>query len=781
MIRFAGRRIALAGVALTLVCAGGAWALVQQLPPGVQVNSDAANGILPAQDVGGETPNADVVGGALTAGKVAVPWAIFRQETSATTADQIFVRSFASGAWKTQGSGTVGGSGVSPTFMAPASLNFDPTQDGEAPSIDFAGAGRTVPWATWYEQTTALSNQDQIFASRFDNSGDANNGKWIFAGQQRGPGAIKPPSLNIHTDEKAINPSVAGGSTGAGNPGPWITWQEQGLLGQQIFVVKPVGPGQTNCTGVTPAANDPSAAPEGGFCWQQVGVERSNNDPSLNVDQGRDGVEPDIAFTGSNDTVPWVVWYEQSPGARPATNELVFAAKAVAGDTGVTGTVDGGFHWQVVGDGTTGLTEQLDNTAMTGGPCGATQATEDACSLNKDALTGDAEDPRVAAGTMTPGGVTVPWVVWDEQVGGSGPHQIFAARLVGGDHFELANNGAPLSVPSNDSTRPDITFSGNTPYVSWRENEGGGNDKGFLGHFVPTAGVPTFVLDESNVSLTSDAQADVRLPISSSCTANPFNADGGHCQGGAVGTPFFLATSGTTPRELLADAYQPGTPTTGTPSAVTSASATVSGSVDQAGGPVSVSFNFGTTTAYAQTTTPQPLGPAGSISPSTTPFTASLTGLPASTTIHYQAVVTTDFGTFKGGDQTLTTSAAPTPPDKTPPTVSAKIVKSTIKKLLSSGKLKVKVTISEAGKVKLKASTKIKKRHHKTKKVGLGSKTVAFSAAGTKTVSITVPSSAAGKLRHLRHSAKIKVAFSGTDTAGNTSATKTTSATFPRK
>jgi hypothetical protein len=382
---------------------------------------------------------------------------------------------------------------------------------------------------------------------------------------------------------------------------------------------------------------------------------------------------------------------------------------------------------------------------------------------------------------MTPGNPTVPWVVWDEQVGGTGPTQVFVSRLVGSGaaaHFETANNGQAISLGSNDSTRPDITFSGNTPYVSWRENTGGGNDKGFLGHFVLTGGVPTFVLDESNVSLTPDAQADVRLPISSSCTANPFNVDGTTCQGGAVGTPFFLFTSGTSPRALLAGAYQPGIPTTGAASAVTASSASVSGAVDQAGGPVTVSFNFGPTTAYGQATAPQRIAPQGGITPSSTSFAANLTGLPAATTIHYQAVVTTDFGTFTGGDQTLTTLA---PPDTTPPTVSAKIVKSTVKKLLRSGKLKVKVTINEAGQVKLSASTTIKRRHHKPKKVGLGKTTTSFSAAGTKTVSITVPSSAVRKLRPVKGKLKITVAFTGTDTAGNTSAQKTTTAVFRRK
>ena len=131
----------------------------------------------------------------------------------------------------------------------------------------------------------------------------------------------------------------------------------------------------------------------------------------------RDAIEPDDAFTGPSDTVPWVVWYEQNPGLNGITNELVFAAKAVP-DAAVT--ADGGFHWVAVGNGTAGQTNVLDTAAVNAfGSCDASAAQERICSLNKDA-TVDAEDPRVAAGTLTPGGATVPWVVWSETIG-AGP------------------------------------------------------------------------------------------------------------------------------------------------------------------------------------------------------------------------------------------------------------------------------------------------------------------------------------------------------------------------
>ena len=217
-------RVAVTAGFVALAAAATA-AAFQALPPGAQVNDDPIAGIDKTRSVdGGEPANADVVGGALVAGKPAVPWATFRQET--TGADQVFARSFAAGAWKTRGTGTVGGrSSASPASSG--SLNFDQGTDGEAPAIDFAGTGRTVPWATWYENTSGSAfGEDNVFASRFDNTGDANQGKWIFGGQSRGNGGAGPnvPSLNIHTEQSAENPSVAGGSAvDQTKPGPWVT------------------------------------------------------------------------------------------------------------------------------------------------------------------------------------------------------------------------------------------------------------------------------------------------------------------------------------------------------------------------------------------------------------------------------------------------------------------------------------------------------------------------------------------------------------------------------
>jgi hypothetical protein len=657
------------GAIVPLAVAASAFGF-QALPPGGQVNDDAPAGIDKTLSVSGEDPaNADVVGGALNASKPAVPWAVLRQTEPPGSHDQVFSRSFAGGSWTTRGSGTVGGrSSAAPQFSG--SLNFDQHQDGEAPSIDFAGSERTVPWASWYENTsgTGFAN-DNIFASRFDNSGDANQGKWIFGGQGRGTGggSVPVPSLNIDTNQAAENPSIAGGSAvDPTKPGPWVTWQEfSGLEGvDQIFTVRPLGPGMANCDGVKPEGVpvEGHVPAIGGFCWQQTGVPRSGTDPSLNVDTSRNGVEPDIAFTGTNDAVPWIVWYEKGPSANGLHgNEMVFAAKGVKDGE----AANGGFHWVVVGQAFSGTLDTSGPNKL--GPCGESAPAEARCSLNKD-TNGNAENPRVAGGTMNPANPTSPWVTWDEEVGGV--KQVFVSHLVGTGaeaHFELANGGAPVSTGTGDATRPDITFSGHTPYVTWRQ-EVEGTTKLVTGHFANPA---TFVLDQSEVTLTPTAQADVREPISSTCTANPFNMDGSACQGGAIGTPFLLFTAGTSPRGLFASAYAPETPVTGAASAVDASSATVNGSVNPQGASVKVAFQFGTTTAYGQTTASQTIGAAGSA----TPFAASLSGLPAGTTIHYRAIAISDFGTVVGADQTLTTTAAPAisapPATSAPPAATA--------------------------------------------------------------------------------------------------------------
>jgi hypothetical protein len=533
--RVARRAVMLATVGVLAATAAAAADLLGLPANGQQVNNDPAAGIQPSQNAGAS----DIAGGSLT-GAARVPWAAFEQQSGSS--QQIFVRAFKNGAWVTQG----------------ASLNISPSSVAEAPRIDFAGPTRTVPWATWYEPSSSFGGKLQVFASRFNSA----TSSWVPEGQGRASGI---PSLNIHVVDDAENPSVAGGATVAGNaPVPWVAWQEQdgSVAGSghhdQIFVSKGVKQATANapCTGFKPS----TAASVSAFCWQQVGLDRllasggasSSGDPTLNIDPSRDGVEPDIAFTGPNDTVPWVVWYEQDDShIGLAGNELVFAAKGVA-----DAAADGGFHWQAVGSGTAATVNPLDSSgANSFGACAASLSAEQACSLNSNA-SHDAEDPRLAAGTLTPGSPTVPWVVFAEDQG-NGKHAIFVSHLSGGNHFVLFNGGAPVSNTAHDATNPDITFFGNTPYVSWIETVGSVT-KGFVGHF-DTLGV--FQLDTpKGITLhgVSSLLSGTAVPLSSPCTADPFSGDGSSCTIAPVNAPWFLFTSSGSPQRLFSQAVVGG-------------------------------------------------------------------------------------------------------------------------------------------------------------------------------------------------------------------------------
>ncbi len=302
---------------------------------------------------------------------------------------------------------------------------------------------------------------------------------------------------------------------------------------------------------------------------------------------------------------------------------------------------------------------------------------------------------------------------------------------------------------------------------------------GFRGHFVNAAN-PTFVLDASDVPLTPTAQADVREPISSSCTANPFNADGAACQGGAIGTPFFLFTNGTNPRGLFAGSYQPGTPVTGAASGVSTSVATVSGAVNPEGAPIRVSFQFGASTAYGQSTAPQTLAP-GNVA---TPFTGQLTGLPAGTTIHYRAVAVSDFGTFAGADQTLTTSSVGTPP---PPVGSvtvgrAKVSGTTALVRVACGgalgaqcNVSLRMTVTETFRGQKLIAVAARVRH---KVLGVGSAAVTLTAGNAQTVRIAL-NGQGRKLLASRHVLKVKLVV--TEARGNSSSATVSTQTFTFK
>ena len=774
-LRLRGRVIVVAATticALALALAGGAYAAFVGLPSsGLQVNDDP-----PAIDPGQNAGLSDLTTGSLVAGNPRVPWAAFSQD-KAGGSRQIFVRAFKGGQWQTEG--------------FPQSLNEDSTQVANAPSIDFTGPNRTVPWVGWVEPSTVLGGAQQIFASRFAAQAAAQNGgRWVHEGQQV-PGTA--PSLNINTNRDADAPSLIGGTPTAGaNPAPWLTWQEAdngtttGATGDpaaskdpanstfQIFVSHAVPASGGACPAGTKPAHGTTSV--GNFCFQQVGIDRvagptsGQLDPSLNVDPSRDGIQADVAFTGSGDTVPWVVWYENSDNGKVTNGllnaDMVFAARGIPDTSG-----DGGFHWQVVGLGTAGRNASQDILNTSGsnhaGDCATTQALELQCSLDADQTLSDAqgltdgngaENPQVTAGTMVPGKPTTPWITWDESNTNGGQHAVFVARLdPAGDHFDMLNNGQPISKAGFESTRPDIVFSHNTPYVTWHEQVTATQALTFVGHFEGNPANPVFHLDTPqgipttpNGPNSDDDLTDIRSPIASTCPDDPFTADGSACQGGSIGTPFFAYNQGTSPRQLLAQGYTPGTVTTGASSAVTQNSATVAAAVNTDGAHALVHVDYGTSTAYGQSTAAQLLPPAAGV---TTPFSASLAGLPAGTTIHYRAVAQTDFGTVDGADETFTTAGTPPPP--------AVAVLASGTATVKRGVARVKVACRGAsgeqcdGTLQLTLRVRVttghgRHRHHKVVTLTLGRAGVQLNAGNSSTVAVRLSNTAKQLLGHGR-------------------------------
>ena len=325
-----------------------------------------------------------------------------------------------------------------------ASLNPHLNVVADQPSIAFTGENRAVPWVAWTEPSPGFDDVAQVFASRFNRD----IGLWQQAGQDRG-GA--EPSLNFRTDQAAVRPFIFGGSLDPTNlTVPWVTWEEESPSAgaTQIFVAK--------------AAKDEAAI--GGFRWESVGALNQGQEPALNVDRLRDGRRPVLTFAETGNVVPWVAWAEEG-GDRP---KRIFTARGV-----VNPNMPGGVKWE--------------NVPVCGGD-------ETACALNTNPLR-DAEAPSMAAGSLTPGEASVPWIAWSE-IGPSGKSQIFVSRLDTITRNSFLNVGASLNVDQNHEAKlPFIVFVGNVPYVAWLEDDGTGKFTVQVRHLSSDPQTGTWTLD----------------------------------------------------------------------------------------------------------------------------------------------------------------------------------------------------------------------------------------------------------------------------------------------
>ena len=351
-----------------------------------------------------------------------------------------------------------------------ASLNIHTNVAGDLPTITLSGETGSVPWVAWVEPSPGFNDVVQVFASRFN----AQTGLWQQAGQDRGGGEA---SLNLQTNRNASHPFIFSGSGDPTSPPvPWVAWEEPSINSNaiQIFVSK----------GVKDDSGD--AAVLGGFRWETVGLLKAS-EPTLNVDPFRSSFHPTGVFAETNNAVPWVTWHEEG-GDRPSR---IFTARGVA-----DANAPGGFKWINVP-----ACQPSDETT---------------CSLNINPLL-DAKDASMAAGSLTPGESTVPWIAWPE-IGQNGKWQIFVSRLDTASRNSFLQVGASLNVdPNQDARTPFITFVGNVPYVAWLEDDGSGKFQVQVRHLASDPQTGTWALDTPEGGFNADpALSDSGLAVTAS-------------------------------------------------------------------------------------------------------------------------------------------------------------------------------------------------------------------------------------------------------------------------
>ena len=165
-----------------------------------------------------------------------------------------------------------------------------------------------------------------------------------------------------------------------------------------------------------------------------------------------------------------------------------------------------------------------------------------------------------------------------------------------------------------------------------------------------------------------------------------------------------------------------------------------------------------------------------------TPFAGQLTGLPAGTTIHYRAVAVSDFGTFVGADETLTTSPVVSPPLVGIATAGhAKVSGTTaLVRVACAGapgaqcNVSMRMTVTETFRGQTLIAVAARVRH---KVLGVGSAAVTLTAGNAQTVRISL-NGQGRKLLAARHVLKVKLMVTEALGNGQSATVSTQTVTF---
>ncbi len=226
-------------------------------------------------------------------------------------------------------------------------------------------------------------------------------------------------------------------------------------------------------------------------------------------------------------------------------------------------------------------------------------------------------------------------------------HYRVVATSTSGTTYGADMTFTPGVTPPTATTQAATGVEATTATLNGTVNANGTSTTVTFEYGPTTAYGKTVTATPGTVTGLSDTGVSVSISGLTSNTTYHFRVVGENTGGTAYGVDMTFTT------------LAPPAVTTGAASGVSTAGATLNGTVNAYGTGTTVTFEYGTTTAYGTTVTADQDPVTGSID---TAVSTAITGLTADTIYHYRAVGTNMYGTTYGTDMTFVTTvgAAPT-------------------------------------------------------------------------------------------------------------------------